>query len=153
MGFLHLQKTPYIPTRDEYNILLASHVCALLIVWKVHNNLIRALILGYICLEIMVSSGKASYAWRVCNSIVVVWLSLYITYRICTHKPRDKRWVGVCVVFLGWIIVEVLCSNSFGYITNYVDTTRPVLYEVIVHLSIWIGLYLCLVLVPDLLDA
>lgn len=129
---------------------IGCHLLAIPIVWWVSDPLLRALIVIYVINETQVHLDSTSKWFHLWGRFVVLSFFAYVSYRFFSHPVRDSRWYRALGIFIGWAVIELLYSQSFGWYPNTPGKTPKICYEIVIHLFVWVSLVALLYLQPHL---
>lgn len=129
---------------------IVSHLLAIPILFYISDPILKGLILLYVFNDIHIHLGETNRIFNIWGRTIVLSLFFYVTYRFFKNYKPLRAWYISLVIYLAWMIIELLFSNSFGWFTNRESTKSLLCYEVIIHTTVWLSLYLLLILQPEL---
>lgn len=106
----------------------------------------------YIFNDLIVHSSEISTIFKYWGWAIVVSIFIYISCRFFRAKPKNKAWYQALLVYIFWIIIELLYSQRFGLYPNQLGVKNSHCYEIIIHINLWICLYILFYLQPYLKD-
>jgi hypothetical protein len=133
-----------------YYWVLATHLLAIPLLYHLSNKMLKALFIIYIFNECIVHTNKAPTFYNYWGRAIVVALFIYISSRFFMIQPKTRAWYQALLVYLFWVIMELLYSQSVGWYPNQPGVKNPLCYEIIIHICLWVCLYLLFYLQPSL---
>ena len=132
--------------------VMASHLWAIPVIGYLQDPWLRVLLLTYVLNDIQVHLGPVPSTFNYWGRAVVISIFLYLTARFFGYFQSNWRWWTGLAVFVGWGIVELLYSQSFGWYPNRpgVSPDQQLCYETIIHTVVWLSIWAWLWLVPCL---